>query len=81
MDIANLTLTGLVAIGVVNVIGFFKPGMDSRLKFFLSFVAAFVVMFVPAEIGGIILKNSKIALEAALAASGVYKLSQKIGGE
>lgn len=79
MDIQNLTLTGLTAIGVVNVITFFKPGLDSKVKFALSAIAAFAVMFVPAEIGGIILTNAKEALVAAFAASGVFKLATKMG--
>jgi hypothetical protein len=76
MDIASLTLTGLVAIGTVNIISFFKPNLDSRVKFFLSFIVAFGVTFIPAELGNLLLNNAKIALEAALGGSGVYKLFQ-----
>lgn len=81
MDIANLTLTGLVALGAVNVIGFFKPDLDSRIKFTASFVVAFLVAFIPVELGSLLLQNAKLALEAAFAASGVYKLFAKAGGE
>jgi hypothetical protein len=81
MDLATLTLTGLVAIGTVNVISFFKPDLDSKIKFFLSFLVAFAVAFIPLEFGNVILNNAKVALEAALAASGTYKLVQKIGNE
>lgn len=81
MDIASITLAGLVALGVVNVITFFKPGLDSKVKFALSLAAAFAVTFVPVELGNIILDHAKTALTVAFAASGTYKLSQKIGGE
>jgi len=77
---ANLTLVGLVALGAVNVISFFKPDMESKLKFGLSFVIAFAVTFVPVELANVVAQNAKLALEAALAASGVYKLATKSGG-
>jgi len=80
MDIVNLTLTGLVALGVVNVVGFFKPDLDSRIKFALSFVVAFSITFIPVELSNVILANAKVALEAAFGASGVYKLASKAGG-
>ncbi len=81
MDFANLTLTGLVALGVVNVVTMFKPDLDSRLKFGASFLVAFGIAFVPVEIGNVILANAKIALTAAFGASGLYKLATKAGGE
>lgn len=80
MDIANLTLSGLAVIGIVNVISFFKPNMDSRIKFAISFIVAFVVTFIPVEIGNVILEKSREALTIAFASSGVYKLAQKSGG-
>lgn len=80
MDITNVSLVGLIALGIVNVISFFKPEMDSRVKFAASLIAAFAVTFIPEEIGIILLDKIKLALEAAFAASGVYKMTQKIGG-
>ena len=80
MDFAGLTFAGLIAIGVVNVIGFFKPDMDSRIKFGISFIAAFAALFVPAELGNIILQKAIEAIKLAFAASGTYKLFQKMGG-
>jgi hypothetical protein len=80
MDIVNLGLTGLVALGAVNVIGFFKPDLDSRIKFALSFVVAFAVTFIPVNIANLLLENIKIALTAAFGISGIYKLAQKAGG-
>jgi len=80
MDFASLTLAGLTAIGVVNVLTFFMPNLDSRVKFAASLVAAFVITFVPAGLGSTILDHLKIALEVAFATSGTYKLAQKVGG-
>lgn len=80
MDLGNLTLVGLVALGTVNVISFFQPGMDSKLKFGLSFLVAFAVTFVPVELAGQLAQNIKVAAEAALGASGIYKLADKAGG-
>jgi hypothetical protein len=80
MDISSLTLAGLVAIGAVNAISFFKADLDSKIKFAISFVVAFAVLFVPVELGSMLLQKAKEALEIALAASGTYKLAQKVGG-
>lgn len=80
VDLTSLTLTGIVALGVVNVIGMFKPDLDSRIKFAASFVVAFIVTFIPVSVSNILLQNIKVALEAAFGASGVYKLAQKAGG-
>lgn len=81
MDIGYLTLAGLVAIGVVNVITMYKPDIDSRLKFGISAVAAFVVTFVPPELGNVILEKAREAILVAFAASGGYKIATKAGGE
>lgn len=81
MDLVNITLAGLVAVGVVNVLTIFKPELDSKVKFGASVVAAFAVTFIPADLGNVILENAKIALAAAFAASGVYKMAMKAGGK
>ena len=80
MEFGSLTLAGLIAIGTVNVISFFKTDLDSKIKFAISFVVAFAVLFVPFEVGNVILQKIKDALEIALAASGTYKLATKVGG-
>lgn len=80
MDITNLTLAGLVALGVVNVITIWKPELDSKYKFIASLVTAFAVTFIPADLGVTILNHAKLALEVAFAASGVYKVATKAGG-
>jgi GTPase involved in cell partitioning and DNA repair len=79
MEIQSLTLTALAAIGIVNVISFFKPDLDSRVKFALSVLAAFAVTFIPPELGSVILEKAKEALVVAFAASGAYKIATKAG--
>lgn len=79
MDLTNMTLVSLAAIGTVNVIGFFKPKMDSKLKWTLSFLAALAISFIPADLGSIILTHIKDAIYAATVGSGIYKVATKIG--
>lgn len=80
MDVFELSFIGLMTLGFVNVITFYKPSLDSKIKFALSVVFAFALTFVPAEIGVAILDKAKEALGVALMMSGVYKLGQKVGG-
>ena len=72
---------GLVAVGAVNVVTWFRPDLKPEHKFAISFVAALVVTFIPPELGNILLNKVKIALEASLGVSGMYKISQKAGGK
>jgi len=81
MDLSSMTFIGLVTVGVVNVVTFFKPNLDSKVKFAIALVAAFVLTFVPADLGVLILDKLKIAIEVALASSGAYKLAMKVGGQ
>ena len=74
-----MTLVSLAAIGTVNVISFFKPAMDSKVKWFLSFVAALGISFVPADLGSILLTHIKDAIYSATIGSGIYKVATKIG--
>lgn len=79
--LTNLTFLGLACVGIVNVIGFFKPNLDSKIKFAISFVSVFALTFVPAAIGNMILDKAKLALETVFAISGFYKLTQNVGGK
>jgi hypothetical protein len=81
MDIFSLALPGLVALGFINVLTFFKPDMDSKVKFAGSAVVAFIVLFVPPVFSNMLADNIKNALAVAFAVSGTYKLAQKIGGQ
>lgn len=80
MDFAQMTLAGLVAIGAVNVALMFKPDLDSRLKFGLALLVAFIVGFVPLDYQNLIMEKLVQAIEIALASSGGYKLFSKAGG-
>ena len=80
MDLANMTFVGLMTLGFVNVLTFYLPNMDSKVKFSVSVLFAFGLGFVPVEIGSVILEKAKSAIEVALMASGAYKVAQKAGG-
>jgi hypothetical protein len=81
MDISTLTFVGLIAVGTVNVLSFFYPNMDSKMKFGFSFLFALGAAFIPADMGNIILNKAKLAIEAALFACGAFKLTQNAGGK
>lgn len=79
-DLQSATLTVLFAVGAVNVILLFKPDIDSRWKFVISAIAAFIAFFIPVELGNVILTAIKDAIGAAVIASGAYKIASKAGG-
>ncbi len=81
MDIYSFGFLGLIGFGTVNVISFFKPDLDSRLKFALSFIVAFGFSFIPAELGNMLLNHAKQAIEVSLAFSAVSKIASKAGGK
>ncbi len=80
MDIAGIGFVGVMVIGFVNVLTFWKPNMDSKMKIGAAFVFAFVLTFVPADVGSVILQKIVQAVEATAFLSGVYKVAQKAGG-
>jgi len=79
-DLGSATLVGLAIIGAVNAITIFRPETDSRTKFILSVLVALIIGFIPENLGTDILNRLVVALTAAFAASGGYKISQKLGG-
>lgn len=79
-DLTNITFIGLATLGIVNVVTLFIPDLDSKYKFIISIVAAFGLTFVPESFSIILFDKMKTALEIAFAASGTYKLAQKVGG-
>lgn len=81
MDLQNLTFAGLAAVGVVNVLTFFRPELDSKVKFAVSLVAAFAFSFIPEALSNVLLERSMVALQIAFMASGTYKIAQKVGGQ
>ena len=80
-DLTSVTFIGLITIGVVNVITFFKPDIKSEIKFGISVLVAFGLTFVPPDMGNIILEKARLAISTAFLASGAYKLASKAGGE
>lgn len=80
MDFGSLTLTALFALGAVNAVLLFMPDLDSRWKFVISFVAALIAYFIPADLGAVILNAIKEAIAAAIIGSGIYKVATKAGG-
>lgn len=80
MDFTGLTFIGLVTIGFVNVLTFFKPDLDSQMKFGVAVLVAFILTFVPQEIGIVMFDKLKLAIEVAFASSGAYKIATKAGG-
>ena len=81
MELSEITFLGLMSVGFVNVLGFLVPNLKSEIKFALSFIFAFALTFVPADMASHITQKAVQALEVALTASGAYKLAQKAGGE
>lgn len=81
MDFTSMTFAGLATLGLVNVIGFWKPNLDSKVKFTISILAALAFLFVPADLGSMLADKIRQAIEIALAVSGTYKLAQKVGGQ
>lgn len=80
MDLANLTFTGLLVVGAVNVYTHFKPAASSLEKWAVAFVVALVAGYVPAQLANELAQRCKDAVEVVLASSGGYKLVQKAGG-
>ena len=81
IDFSSMSLVALAIIGVVNVITMFKADLDSKYKFAISVVVALLVGFIPTDLTGELQVRISEALMAAFAASGAYKLSQKVGGQ
>lgn len=77
----NLAFVGLITVGVVNVITFYKPDLDSKIKFTISLVVALALSFMPESFGGYVADRIKVAIEIAFAASGAYKLMTRAGGK
>lgn len=81
MDLTNIGFVALMTIGFVNVLSFWKPNMDSKVKIGVSIAFAFTLTFVPADLGNLIANKVKEAVEIALLATGGYKVAQKVGGQ
>lgn len=80
MDYLSMGFIAIMAVGVVNIISFIAPNMDSKIKISIAFVVAFGLTFIPVDVQNVILEKIRIALSATTFGSGVYKLTQKAGG-
>lgn len=78
-SLGGITLAGLAVIGAVNAATMWKPDLDSRAKFVLSVVVALLIGLVPQDLNVEILNRLVSALTVAFAASGGYKVVQKVG--
>jgi len=79
INLASASLALLFVIGAVNIIGMYKPNMDSKTKVVISLLVAFAVSFIPPAFGNVLLDHIKTAIEVAIAGSGLYKVSQVVG--
>lgn len=76
-----MTFIGLATVGFVNVLSYFQPYMGSKEKLAATFAFAFILTFIPNEIGIMVFDKAKIAIEVAFASSGAYKIATKAGGK
>jgi len=84
MDIFQYGLQGVIAYGTVGVISliadkkaFFIP---SEVKFALLVGIAFLVGFIPADLGNMLLNHIKEAVAIGLAVNSFNTFAKKIGG-
>jgi len=78
MDFDKYVLAGFVVIGLVNGIQFI---VDRDWKSFIKFMTAVIAGGVFGYLQWFGLPSLEIGLAVGLSSSGVYKLSQKLGGE
>lgn len=81
IDLTNITLAGLAIIGAVNALVIFRPETTPKEKFIVSVAVALLIGYIPADLGVELHNRLVEAIKAAFAASGAYKMSQKIGGK
>lgn len=80
MDVANLTLTGLLVVGVVNIFSYYRPTASSTEKWVVAFVVALGAGYIPVQMANEIAQRIKEAIEIVLVSSGGYKIAMKAGG-
>lgn len=77
MDLQNYAIAGFVLIGLVNGIQFI---VDKDWKSFIKFITAIAFGCVFGYLGWFGLESIEIGLAVGLSSSGIYKISQKLGG-
>lgn len=80
MDIYEFGFVGLMTYGFINVLSIFKPGIDSKIKFAASLLVAFLLLWVPVDLGNLLFDKMKAAISIAVAMSGISALATKSGG-
>ena len=77
LDLTTISFVGLMSFGIVAVINF-KWKLNSMQNFWLSVGCAFLLGFVPADFGNMILNRVKDAIGIGLTLTGIYKASQGV---
>ena len=81
MDVVlQFGLQGVVAFGAVGVISHFKKDLTTEMKLGLLFVTAFLVGFVPADLGDVLFNRVKEAVGIALGIHATWTVAKKVGG-
>lgn len=79
--IAQLGFAGVVSYGAVGVIGMWRKDLTTQQKVLLLGAIAFIVSFIPADFGNIILNHLKVALAVAFGMTATSTVANKIGGK
>ena len=77
LDLATIGFVGLMSFGIVAIINF-KWKLTSFQNFWLSVGFAFLLGFVPADLGTMLLNRAKDAIGIGLTITGTYKALQGI---
>ena len=78
MNLENYVIAGFVLVGLVNGIQFL---VNRNWKSFCLFLTAVIFGTIFGYLKWFGLPSAEIGLAVGLSSSGVYKISQKIGGE
>lgn len=76
--IEQYVLAGFVLVGLVNGVGF---AVDRNWKSFVFFLTAVIMGTVFGYLKWFGLPSAEIGIAVGIGSSGVYKISQKLGGE
>lgn len=83
LDLTTVGFVALMSFGIVAIINF-KWKLTSMQNFWLSVGCAFLLGFVPADFGNMILNRIKDAISIGLSLTGAYKalqgVAKKVGG-
>lgn len=77
LDLTTIGFVALISFGIVAIINF-KWKLTSMQNFWLSVGCAFLLGFVPTDLGNMILTRLKDAIAIGLSLNGAYKALQGI---